>query len=147
MPRSQRKTDIRKVVKQMKYRLDKSQTLKFILISIFLITVISLIIMNFISFRSYQKKGILTIIPFDSLLFLNVGIVLLGISLFSVLQLRQYKIGKLFVVYALLLGLSISLAPCNRFNEFSLSFIRAVFTLGSSILLFQVVGYLTLLKS
>ena len=127
MPKSQRKTEIRKVVKQMKYRLDKSQTLKFILISIFLITVISLIIINFISFRSYQKKGILTIIPFDSLLFLNVGIVLLGISLFSMLQLRQYNIGKLFAVYALLLGLSISLAPCNRFNEFPLSFIRALF--------------------
>lgn len=147
MPKSQRKTDIRKVVKRMKYRLDKSQTLKFIIISIFLITVISLIFMNFISFRSYQKKGILTIIPFDSLLFLNVGIVLLGISLFSMLQLRQYKIGKLFAVYALLLGLSISLAPCSRFDEFPLSFIRSVFTLGSSILLFQVVGYLTLLKS
>ena len=86
-------------------------------------------------------------IPFDSLLFLNVGIILLGIACFSILQLHQYKIGKLFAMYALLLGLSLSLAPCNRLNEFILSFVRAIFTLGSSILLFQVVGYLTLLRS
>ena len=91
--------------------------------------------------------GVLTIIPFDSLLFLNVGIILLGIACFSILQLHQYKIGKLFAMYALLLGLSLSLAPCNRLNEFTLSFVRAIFTLGSSMLLFQVVGYLTLLRS
>lgn len=91
--------------------------------------------------------GVLTIIPFDSLLFLNVGIILLGIACFSILQLHQYKIGKLFAMYALLLGLSLSLAPCNRLNEFVLTFVRAIFTLGSSILLFQVVGYLTILRN
>ena len=110
-------------------------------------SVIGLIIANFLSFSSYQNMGVLTIIPFDSLLFLNVGIILLGTACFSILQLHQYKIGRTFAMYVLLLGLSLSLAPCNRLNEFTLSFVRAIFTLGSSILLFQVVGYLTLLRN
>lgn len=131
----------------MNYKYEKKQRLKFALIVAFLASVIGLIITNFLSFRSYQNMGVLTIIPFDSLLFLNVGIILLGIACFSILQLHQYKIGKLFAMYTLLLGLSLSLAPCNRLNEFILSFVRAIFTLGSSILLFQVVGYLTLLRS
>ncbi len=131
----------------MNHKYEKKQRLKFALIVAFLVSVIGLIITNFLSFRSYQNMGVLTIIPFDSLLFLNVGIILLGIACFSILQLHQYKIGKLFAMYALLLGLSLSLAPCNRLNEFILSFVRAIFTLGSSMLLFQVVGYLTLLRS
>lgn len=131
----------------MNYKYEKKQRLKFALIVAFLASVIGLIIANFLSFSSYQNMGVLTIIPFDSLLFLNVGIILLGIACFSILQLHQYKIGKLFAMYALLSGLSLSLAPCNRLNEFTLSFVRAIFTLGSSMLLFQVVGYLTLLRS
>ena len=132
---------------QMNHKHGKKQRLKFALIVVFLAFVVGLIIANFLAFSSYQNMGVLTIIPFDSLLFLNVGIVLLGIACFSMLQLHQYKIGKLFAMYALLLGLSISLAPCNRLNEFALSFIRAIFTLVSSILLFEVVGYLTLLRN
>ena len=131
----------------MNRKYENRQRLKFAFIAAFLALIIGLIIANFLSFSSYQNMGVLTIIPFDSLLFLNVGIILLGIACFSILQLHQYKIGKLFAMYALLLGLSLSLAPCNRLNEFILSFVRAIFTLGSSILLFQVVGYLTLLRS
>lgn len=129
------------------HKYEKKQRLKFALIVAFLALVIGLIIANFLSFRSYQNMGVLTIIPFDGLLFLNVGIILLGIACFSILQLHQYKIGKLFAMYAFLLGLSLSLAPCNRLNEFVLTFVRTIFTLGSSILLFQVVGYLTLLRN
>lgn len=140
-------TGIEKVVMWMNQRYEMKQRLKFAIIVVFLVLVIGLIIANFLSFRSYQNMGILTIIPFDSLLFLNVGIILLGIACFSILQLHKYKIGKLFGMYALLLALSISLAPCNRLNEFALSFIRTIFTLGSSILLFQVVGYLALLRN
>lgn len=131
----------------MNGKYEKKQMLKFIITAVFLILIIGLIIANFISFRSYQNMGILTIIPLESLLFLCVGIILLGIACFSILQLRQYKIGKLFAMYVLLIGLSISLAPCNRLNELVLSFVRAVCTLGSSVLLFQVVGYLTLLRN
>ncbi len=131
----------------MNHKYKNKQRLKFALTVVFLILIIGLIIANFLSFRSYQNMGILTIIPFDSLLFQNVGIILLGIACFSILQLYQYKTGRLFALYALLLGLSISLAPCNRLNEFVLSFFRAIFTLGSSILLFQVVGYLALLRN
>lgn len=131
----------------MNHKYEKKQWLKFAMIAVFLVLIIGVIIVNFLSFRSYRNMGVLTVIPFDSLLFLNVGIILLGIACFSILQLHQYKIGKLFGMYALLLGLSISLAPCNRLNEFELSFIRTIFTLGSSILLFQVVGYLALLRN
>lgn len=137
---------IEKVVMWMNHKYEKKQKLKFVVTAAFLILVIGLMMANFLSFRLYQNMGILTIIPFDSLVFLNVGIVLLGLACFCILQLHQYKIGKLFAMYAILLGLSISLAPCNRLNEFALSFVRAIFALGSSILLFQVVGYLTLLR-
>ena len=88
----------------MNYKYEKKQRLKFALIVAFLASVIGLIIANFLSFSSYQNMGVLTIIPFDSLLFLNVGIILLGIACFSILQLHQYKIGKLFALYAFVLG-------------------------------------------
>ncbi len=106
---------------------------------------IGLLMLNFITFQSYQKDGIETIVPFDSLVFLLIGIALLGISCFSVLQLYQYKIGKIFSIYVLLIGLALGLAPCNQINEVAVTFMRAVFTYGSSLLLFQVIGYLTLL--
>lgn len=118
---------------------------KFVIIVFFFSLLTILLMANFIVFRSYQEMGILTVVPLDSLLFLAVGIVLSGISCFSVLQLWQYRIGRLFSIYVLMLGLSIVLAPCNQFHEVLLSFIRDVFILGSSVLLFQVVGALTLL--
>lgn len=123
----------------------KNRKRKFLILTFFFTLLTVLIMANFIAFRSYQEMGILTIVPLDSLFFLIMGIVLLGIACFSALQLHQYRIGKLFSIYVLLIGLSIILAPCNQLNEEVLSFIRSVFTLGSSVLLFQVVGYLTLL--
>lgn len=123
----------------------KNRKRKFLILTFFFTLLTVLIIANFIAFRTYQEMGILTIVPLDSLFFLIMGIGLLGIACFSALQLHQYRIGKLFSIYVLLIGLSIVLAPCNQLNEEVLSFIRSVFTLGSSVLLFQVVGYLTLL--
>jgi len=123
----------------------KNRERKFLILTLFFALLTVLIMVNFIAFRSYQEMKILTIVPLDSLFFLIMGIVLLGIACFSALQLHQYRIGKLFSLYVLLIGLSIILAPCNQLNEEVLSFIRSVFTLGSSVLLFKVVGYLTLL--
>lgn len=123
----------------------KNRKRKFLILTFFFTLLTVLIIANFIAFRTYQEMGILTIVPLDSLFFLIMGIGLLGIACFSALQLHQFRIGKLFSIYVLLIGLSIVLAPCNQLNEEVLSFIRSVFTLGSSVLLFQVVGYLTLL--
>lgn len=71
---------IEKVVMWMNQQYEKKQRLKFSMIDVFLVLVIGLILAYFLSFRSYQNMGILTIIPFDSLFFLNVGIILLGIS-------------------------------------------------------------------
>ncbi len=123
----------------------KNNKRKFVIITFFFSLLIVLIMVNFVAFRSYQEMGILTIVPLDSLFFLIMGIVLLGIACFSTLQLHQYRIGKFFSIYVLLIGFSIVLAPCNQLSEVVLSFIRSVLTLGSSVFLFQVVGYLTLL--
>lgn len=104
-----------------------------------------ILFINFTSFKSYQRVGIVTVVPLDSLIFLLMGLVFLGISCFSVLQLYKYRTGKLFALYALLLGLSVSLAPCNRLNEPLITVICIICTFGSSLLLLWVIGYLTLL--
>lgn len=131
--------------KKIRKHTTKKPVQKFGIVVFFLILLMVLMMVNFTAFRSYQEKGILTVVPLNSLFFMMIGIVLLGIASFSVLQLHQYRIGRLFSAYVLLLGLSISLAPCNQLNEAGLSFVRNIFTLGSSVLLFCVVGYLTLL--
>ncbi len=118
---------------------------EFAIIISFLLLLVSLLLVNFIAFGSYQKMGIISVVPLDSLVFLLMGSIFHGISCFSFLQLYQYKTGRLFAVYTLLLGISIALAPCNGLNEPLIVMIRSMCTLGSSLMLFWVIGYLTLL--
>ncbi|WP_310604757.1 sensor histidine kinase [Anaerosporobacter sp.] len=118
---------------------------RFIIVLAFLTLLICLLLVDFRMFQSYQQLGIVTVVPVDSLVFLLIGIVLLGVSCFSFLQLYQYKTGKLFAVYVLLLGVAIALAPCNQLGEVSIRFLRSVLILASAVLLFWVVGYMTLL--
>lgn len=112
----------------------------------FLSLLFGLLMTVFIGFHSYAKMGITNIVPVDSLLFLLIGISILGLSCFSVLQLHQYKTGKLFAAYTFFLGVSTALAPCVRLNEPWITLIRSSFSFGSAILLFRIIGYLTLLK-
>ena len=115
---------------------------------------IGLLLLNFVAYRVYQTSvtfvssgGELTVVPFGSIAFVLIGLLLLGISCFTSLQLRQYKTGKLFAAYVLLLGLSVSLASCNFLSDPLIPLIRAALNFGSSILLFRIIGYVTLQKS
>ena len=114
---------------------------------------IGLLLLNFAAYRMYQTSvtfvssgGELTVVPFGSIAFVLIGLLLLGISCFTSLQLCQYKTGKLFAAYVLLLGLSVSLASCNFLSDPLIPLIRAALNFGSSILLFRVIGYVTLQK-
>lgn len=133
---------------------EMKQEKKFRIVLAFTFLVACLLVVNFIAFTRYKSTGVHTVIPSDakllavplgSMVFILVGLVLLGISCFAFLQLRQYKTGMLFAVYVLLLGLSVSLAPCDLINNPGLSLIRAAFNYSSSILLFHIVGNMTLL--
>ena len=96
------------------------------------------------AFQSYHKEGITTLVPFDSVLFLLIGGVFLGIACFAVIQLRQYKTGRLFAGYALTLGTAILLSS-GRWNVPLITLIRVSCIFASSLLLLRVIGYLTLL--
>lgn len=111
----------------------------------FSLLLVSILVVNFMTFRSYQEMGMETVVPLDSLVFLLTGTAFLGIAAFSFLQLYQYKTGRLFAFYVLLLGISVALAPCNRLNEPVITMIRIICTCVSSLMLFNVIGYLTLL--
>lgn len=110
---------------------------------IFSILLLAITITNYFSCKAYQQKGLFSVVSATSMVFLVVGTAILGISCFTFFQLSAYKTGKLFAAYTFLLGLSISLAPCNQLREPVISILRAACTLASSLLLFQVIGYLT----
>lgn len=110
---------------------------------IFSILLLAIIITNYFSCKAYQQKGLFSVVSATSMVFLLIGTAILGISCFTFFQLSAYKTGKLFAAYTFLLGLSISLAPCNQLREPVISILRAACTLASSLLLFQVIGYLT----
>ena len=110
----------------------------------FSVLLFAVIIANYFSCKAYQQKGLFSVVSVASITFLLVGTIILGISCFAFFQLSAYKTGKLFAAYTFLLGLSISLAPCNQLREPIISMLRAACTLASSLLLFQVIGYLTL---
>ncbi len=117
----------------------------FFVVLYFIVLAVGLIMVNFTAFNSYSKIGLKAVMPLDSILFLLVGLLLLGISCFAFLQLYKYKTGKLFAFYSLMIGISIALAPCSRINTELVTFCRAILTIASSVMLFEVIGYLTLL--
>lgn len=120
--------------------------------SLFTVLLIGLPLLNFAAYRSPEMQirvitlssGAMTVIPFRNMIFLLTGMAMLGISCFAFLQLCQYKTGKLYAAYALLLGLSISLAPCAFAGGRILPLLRTALNFGSSVLLFRIVGYMTL---
>ena len=111
---------------------------------IFSLLLFAIIIANYFSCKAYQQKGLFSVVSAASIAFLLVGTIILGISCFTFFQLSAYTTGKLFAAYTFLLGLSISLAPCNQLREPIISMLRIACTLASSLLLLQVIGYLTL---
>lgn len=111
---------------------------------IFSLLLFVVIIANYFSCKAYQQKGLFSVVSVTSIVFLLVGAIILGISCFASFQLSAYKTGRLFAAYTFLLGLSISLAPCNQLREPIISMLRIACTLASSLLLLQVIGYLTL---
>lgn len=111
---------------------------------IFFMLLFSIAIANYFSCKAYQQKGLFSVVSAASIVFLLIGTIILGISCFASFQLSAYTIGKLFTAYTFLLGLSISLAPCNQLREPIISIFRTICTLVSSLLLFQIIGCLTL---
>lgn len=111
---------------------------------VFLFVLLAVLAANHLSYGAYKRAGLLSVVPLDAWVFLCVGMVLLGVSCFVFLQLFDYKTGKLFAFYTLLLGLSISLAPCNRLHQPVVALMRMACTFSSSLLLFQLIGCLTL---
>lgn len=111
---------------------------------IFFMLLFSIAIANYFSCKAYQQKGLFSVVSATSIVFLLIGTIILGISCFASFQLSAYTIGKLFTAYTFLLGLSISLAPCNQLREPIISIFRTICTLASSLLLFQIIGCLTL---
>jgi signal transduction histidine kinase len=111
---------------------------------IFFILLLAIAIANYLSCKAYQQKGLFSVVSATSIIFLLIGTIILGISCFASFQLSAYTIGKLFTAYTLLLGLSISFAPCNQLREPIISVFRTICTLVSSLLLFQIIGCLTL---
>lgn len=112
--------------------------------TVFIALLFIILTANYISYGAYRQRGFISVISVHSIIFLLFGTMMLGISCFTFLQLSAYKTGRLFAIYTLLLGFSISLAPCNQMGEPLISIFRAVCTITSSLLLFQVVGNLTL---
>lgn len=112
--------------------------------SAFILSLLIILILNYISFGAYQDAGLRSVISVDALVFLLIGTMLLGVSFFTFLQLSAYKTGKLFAMYTFFLGLAISLAPCAQLNKPFITVLWTVCAFGSSLLLFEVIGYLTL---
>ena len=82
-----------------------------------------------------------TIIPINSLIFLLIGMLLFTLSAFVFTHLFHYRTGKYFTIYTILVGLSISLAPCVFISPV-LSSVGTVFALGNSFFLYKTIGLL-----
>lgn len=115
--------------------------------ALFVTVIFIMLIANYISYNSYEQKEIQNVIPFNGLIFLLIGLTLIGVSCFTFLQLAHYQTGKSFAIYVLLLGLAISLTPCNKLNDPIITVIRMACVYVSSILFYQIIGRLALLTS
>ena len=104
---------------------------------------IGIVLLNYIAYRSIDiPETMTTIIPVNSLVFLLIGMLLICLSAFVFTHLFHYRTGKYFTIYTLLVGLSISLAPCVFISPV-MSSIGTVFALASSFYLYKTIGLLT----
>lgn len=110
----------------------------------FMLLLLFTVFINYLSIKTFEDMRIKSLVSLDSLLFLLLGMLLLGLTAYLVVCLSQYKVGKLFAGYTLLIGLSVALAPCSPLNPI-IDFIGTTLALLGSLLLFQTLGQLTLL--
>lgn len=118
-----------------------------LVLAVFDALLIGVVIANYGACHAFQSMGLMTVASANSLLFLLIGMVLLGISAFTFLALSAYQTGKLFAVYSLLIGLSIALAPCAQLSSATVNNVNSILAILSSLLLYRTIGQLTLLNN
>ena len=115
-----------------------------VIISLFMLLFFTILI-NYLNLEKFQDIGIHSFVSFNNLLFLLIGMLLFAISAYLTICMFHYKVGKLFVIYTFLSGLSVSLAPCAQLHP-AVDITETISALAGSLILFQTIGQLTLLN-
>lgn len=109
---------------------------------VFSMLLLGVVLINYIAYRSIDIPNTMAAFSLNSLLFLFIGMILISLSAFVFIHLFQYKTGKYFSIYTLLVGLSISLVP-SVFISPLLSSTGTILALISSFFLYKTIGLLT----
>ena len=109
------------------------------------ILLLGVVLINYTAYHSIDIPNTTVAIPLNGLFFLLLGMTLISLSVFIFAHFSHYRTGKYFLIYAILIGLSLSLAPCAFFNPF-LKIAGDISALISSFFLYQTVGLLTQLQ-
>lgn len=113
---------------------------------------LSIIVLNYTVYSEnavFSNDGLtmkVQMLSVNNLLLMILGLILISLATLIHMQIFKYKIGKLFSIYLIIIGLSISLAPCQCQNiiiEYSVKFLAII----SNIFLLQIIGHIILIKN
>lgn len=98
-----------------------------------------------VTLNKIKEKTEVFFLTFDNYIYLVVGLLLFGFTVYLYMHLGAYKVGKLFAIYLTSITASICLVATTNYQYAICNILIGIFAFFSNIFLFYSIGYITLL--